>query len=157
MRKPIMAKFNKEQIHEIIPHRYEMSLLDEIENMEEGKIRARITLSKDDWFFRGHFPNEAVMPGVLQVEALAQAGAVYLLSIEEYKGRTAYFAGLDRIKFKRKVVPGEVLDLIVEITKLRDMGARGAMGSGVGVASVNGEIATQCELSFFIGPAEVKK
>ncbi len=149
-------ELNKEQIHEIIPHRFEMSLLDEVVSMdrENGEVHARITLTKDNWFFKGHFPSEPVMPGVLQVEALAQSGAVYLLSIPEYKGRTAYFAGLDKIKFRRKVIPGDVLDLKVKITKLRDMGSRGVMGTGSGIASVNDEVATQCELTFFVGAKE---
>ena len=91
------------------------------------------------------------MPGVLQVEALAQTGCIALLGQEKYKGKTGYFTGINNVKFKRKVLPGEALTLHVEMTKIRDMGTRGAFGTGQATAKVGDEIATTCEISFFIG------
>lgn len=142
---------NKEQIHEIIPHRYEMSLLDDVVELSDDTIVARMHLKDDTWFFRGHFPSEPVMPGVLQVEALAQAGCIVLLGKEQYKGKKGYFTGINNVKFKRKVLPNETLTLKVEMVKIKDMGTRGAFGVGNATASVGEEVATTCEISFFIG------
>ncbi|MGO3792536.1 MAG: 3-hydroxyacyl-ACP dehydratase FabZ, partial [Enterococcus gilvus] len=96
-----------EEIKEIIPHRYPMLLIDRVEELEAGKsIKAKKNVSVNEPFFQGHFPHEPVMPGVLIVEAMAQAGAVALLSMDEFKGKTAYFGGIDKAKFRKKVVPG---------------------------------------------------
>lgn len=97
-------------------------------------------------FFVGHFPKEPVMPGVLIVEALAQTGAVAILTVEQYKGRIVYFAGINNLKFKRKVIPGDTLKLEVEIIK-----QKGPIGVGSAKATVNGEIAATGELTFAIG------
>ena len=135
------------EIMEIIPHRQPFMLIDAIEDMEVGKtVRARKCVSYNEPFFNGHFPGEPVMPGALIVEAMAQAGAVAVLSMPEMKGRTAYFAGIDKARFKRKVVPGDVLILEMEITRLK-----GPIGIGEGKATVNGELACSAEIMFAIG------
>ncbi|MCL1991138.1 MAG: 3-hydroxyacyl-ACP dehydratase FabZ [Defluviitaleaceae bacterium] len=138
---------NSNQIQEIIPHRYPMLLVDQIEALEAGQRVVGIkAVTANEPFFQGHFPQEHVMPGVLIIEALAQTGAVALLSQEAFKGKIAYFAGINKARFKRKVIPGDVLTLEVEITKLR-----GPIGIGSAKASVNGELACEAELMFAIG------
>lgn len=138
---------NVKEIEKIIPHRHPFLLVDYIEEYVPGDSAIgykAVTFS--EYFFRGHFPEEPVMPGVLIVEALAQVGAVAALSEEENKGKLAYFAGIDKCKFKRKVVPGDKLKLEVEI--IRKMGP---VGIGKAVASVDGEVAAQAELKFVLG------
>ncbi len=134
------------EIKATIPHRYPFLLIDRIEEMEAGK-RAVGTknVSGNEPFFAGHFPDYPVMPGVLIVEALAQVGAVALLSLEENKGKIALFAGIDGVRFKRQVVPGDVLRLEVEITKMR-----GPVGKGTATATVGGEVAVEGELMFAV-------
>ncbi len=137
------------QIQEIIPHRYPMLLVDRIIEIEEGRRAVGIkNVSNGDAFFTGHFPGFPVMPGVLIVEALAQVGAVALLRLPENRGKIAFFAGIDGVRFKRQVVPGDVLRLEVEIGKLR----RG-FGSGTATATVDCELAAKGELLFAIGDA----
>ncbi|MGL4485357.1 MAG: 3-hydroxyacyl-ACP dehydratase FabZ [Anaerovoracaceae bacterium] len=138
---------NKEQIKEIIPHREPFLLIDEVLEMEEGKrVVAKKYVSADEYYFEGHFPQEKVMPGVLIVEALAQAGAVAILSAEELRGKIAYFGGIEKAKFRQKVVPGDELRLELEITQLRSRA-----GKGVGKAYVGEKLACQCEIMFIIG------
>lgn len=140
-------KLNSNQIEEIIPHRYPMLLVDQIEELIEGQSAIGFkAVSAGEPFFGGHFPVEHVMPGVLIIEALAQTGAVALLSQDSFKGKTAYFAGINKARFKRKVIPGDLLRLEVEITKLR-----GPIGIGQAKATVNGELACEAELMFAIG------
>lgn len=142
-----MSLLNASQIMEIIPHRQPFMLLDTIEELEPGRrVLARKCVSYNEPFFAGHFPKEPVMPGVLIVEAMAQAGAVAMLSQPELKGRTAYFAGIQSAKFKQKVVPGDVLLLDVEIVKVK-----GPVGIGKGTATVNGKTAALAEIMFAIG------
>ena len=142
-----MSLLNTSQIMEIIPHRQPFLLLDTIEELEPGRrARARKCVTYNEPFFAGHFPNEPVMPGVLIVEAMAQAGAVAMLSQPEMKGKTAYFAGIQSAKFKKKVVPGDVLVLEVEIVKVK-----GPIGIGKGTASVDGKTAAAAEIMFAIG------
>ncbi len=130
-----------------IPHRSPFLLVDRIEEMEEGKrIVGKKCVTYNEPFFAGHFPQEPVMPGVLIVEAMAQAGAVAILSMDEFKGKTAYFGGIKNAKFKKKVVPGDVLRLEVSIEKLK----RNA-GIGVGTAYVGDKVAAQAEIIFMIG------
>lgn len=136
-----------EEIKEIIPHRYPMLLIDRVEELEPGKsIKAKKNVSVNEPFFQGHFPHEPVMPGVLIVEAMAQAGAVALLSMDEFKRKTAYFGGIDKAKFRKKVVPGDTLVLEVELTKVRS-----SAGCGKGIAYVDGKKVAEAELTFMIG------
>jgi 3-hydroxyacyl-[acyl-carrier-protein] dehydratase len=138
---------NSNQIQEIIPHRYPFLLIDQVIELDPGhSCKAIKSVSANEMQFMGHFPQEHVMPGVLMVEALAQTGAVTILSLEENKGKIAYFAGIDKCKFKRKVIPGDRLTLEVEIIK-----QRGPIGYGKAVASVDGEVAVVAELKFAVG------
>ncbi len=142
-----MSVLTTKEIMEIIPHRQPFLLIDTIEELEEGKKAVgKKCVSYNEPFFAGHFPQEPVMPGVLIVEAMAQVGAVAMLCKEEFKGKTAYFGGINSAKFKGKVVPGDVLRLEVEITK-----QKGPIGVGVGKAYVDGKLVTQAELTFAIG------
>ena len=116
-----MSVLTTKQIMEIIPHRQPFLLIDTVEELESGvRAVAKKCVSYNEPFFGGHFPNEPVMPGVLIIEALAQTGAVAILSVEENRGKTAYFAGINSAKFKRKVMPGDVLTLETEIIKQKD-------------------------------------
>ncbi|HAH96281.1 MAG TPA: 3-hydroxyacyl-[acyl-carrier-protein] dehydratase FabZ [Firmicutes bacterium] len=136
-------------IKKILPHRQPFLLVDRITELEPGKRAVgikNVTINED--FFRGHFPEEPVMPGVLLIEALAQVGAVALLSMEEFRGRIAYFGGINKARFKRKVVPGDRLTLITEIVQ-----RRGPMGIGKAEAFVGNEKAVEAELVFAIGSA----
>ncbi|MDE6312767.1 MAG: 3-hydroxyacyl-ACP dehydratase FabZ [Lachnospiraceae bacterium] len=142
-----MSVLSTKEIMEIIPHRQPFLLIDTIEELQEGvKAVGKKCVSYNEPFFAGHFPTEPVMPGVLIVEAMAQVGAVALLSKDEFKGKTAYFGGINSAKFKQKVVPGDVLMLELEITK-----QKGPIGVGVGKAYVDGKLVTQAELTFAIG------
>jgi len=135
------------EIMEIIPHRIPFLLIDKIEELEPGqKAIGYKNVTMNEYFFQGHFPGEPVMPGVLIVEALAQTGAVAILSMDEYKGKIAYFAGINDLRFKRKVIPGDTLKLEVEIIK-----RKGPVGIGKAVATVDGVIAVTGELTFAIG------
>ncbi len=106
--------YNSNQIQEIIPHRYPFLLIDRVEEMSENEIVAIKCVSANEMQFMGHFPQKHVMPGVLIVEALAQAGCVLLLSKEEYKNKIAYFAGMNKVRFRKQVIPGDVLKLHVK-------------------------------------------
>lgn len=142
-----MSVLNLEQIKEIIPHRDPFLLIDEITELEAGKrVVAKKYIKPDEDWFRGHFPSQPVQPGVLMVEMLAQAGAVCALSLPENKGKIAYFAGIDKARFRRVVKPGETLTLEVEIIKVK-----GPIGVGKAVASVDGQRAVTAEISFAIG------
>ncbi len=142
-----MSKLNTQEIMQIIPHRYPFLMVDVIEELEEGRRAVgRKAVSVGEPCFQGHFPGEPVMPGVLIVEALAQVGAVALLSLEEYRGKTAYFAGIQNARFKKKVVPGDVLRLETELIK-----RKGPVGIGVGKAYVGETLVAQAELTFAVG------
>ena len=141
-----MSLLTAKEIMEIIPHRHPFMLIDTIEEMEPGvRAVAKKCVSYNEPFFQGHFPGEPVLPGVLIVEALAQTGAVAILSLPENKGKTAYFAAINSAKFKKKVIPGDVLMLETEIIKVK-----GPMGIGKATATVDGKVAVQAELTFAI-------
>lgn len=135
------------QIMEIIPHRQPFLLIDRVTELVPGKlVKGYKNISYNEPFFAGHFPQEPVMPGVLMVEALAQVGAVAILSLEDMKGKTAYFGGINKCKFRRKVAPGDKLRLETKIIR-----RKGPVGIGSAVASVDGEVAVEAELTFMIG------
>ncbi len=140
--------YNKEQIKEIIPHREPFLLIDEVESMENGSITAVKHVSEDEYYFEGHFPQEKVMPGVLIVESLAQAGAAAILSEERFRGKIAYFGGIKNAKFRNKVVPGDDLILKVDLLKLR---SRAGTATGKAIIAKSGNIACECEILFVIG------
>lgn len=135
------------EIEKIIPHRHPFLLLDYIEDFVPGEYAVGykcVTFRED--FFKGHFPEQPVMPGVLTVEALAQVGAVAILSMEEYKGKTAFFGGINKCRFRRMVKPGDKLKLETTIIE-----RRGPVGVGKAVASVDGKVVVNAELTFVIG------
>ncbi len=142
----MVTMLNIEEIKKIIPHRYPFLLIDRILELEEGKRAVGIkNVSVNEEFFQGHFPEKPVMPGVLIVEALAQVGACAILSSIDNRGRIVLFAGIDRMRFKRQVVPGEQLQLEVKLTKVK-----GSIGKGKAKATVDGEIAAEGELMFAV-------
>lgn len=141
-----MSVYTTKEIMEIIPHRQPFLLIDTIEELEEG-VRAvgKKCVTYNEPFFAGHFPGNPVMPGVLIIEALAQVGAVAILCKPENRGKTAYFASINNAKFKKMVVPGDVLMLETEIVK-----QKGPMGVGMAKAYVDGKLAAQAELTFAV-------
>ena len=141
-----MSLLTVKEIMEIIPHRQPFLLLDTVEELIPGqRAVAKKCVTYNGPFFQGHFPGEPVMPGVLIIEALAQAGAVAILSKEENRGKTAYFAAIDSAKFKKKVIPGDILILETEIIK-----SKGPMGIGKATATVDGKLAVTAQLTFAI-------
>ncbi len=142
-----MSVLTTKEIMEIIPHRQPMLLIDTIEELDPG-VRAvgKKCVSYNEPYFGGHFPEEPVMPGVLIVEALAQVGAVAVLCCDEFKGKTAYFGAINSARFKRKVVPGDVLILETELIK-----RKGPVGIARATATVDGKVAVTAELTFAIG------
>ena len=142
-----MKHLDVKQIEEIIPHRHPFMLIDTIEELEPGeRALGRKCVSFNEPYFAGHFPGNPVMPGVLIIEALAQVGAVAILGQPEWKGKTAYFVGIDKCRFKQKVHPGDVLMLETKIIKVK-----GPIGVGEAVATVDGKVAAKAELTFAIG------
>lgn len=143
-------QLNSDEIKKILPHRYPFLLVDKIIDYEPGKFAdGRKCVSVNEMQFCGHFPEKAVMPGVLLIEALAQTGAVALLSEEENKGKLVLFGGIKSARFRRQVVPGDVVDLHCEI-----IARKGPVGVGKAVAKVDGEVAVNCELTFAISSAD---
>lgn len=135
---------NKEQIKEIIPQRDPFLMIDEVEEIVMGESAiAYKNVREDEWYFKGHFPGNPIMPGVLIAESLAQTGAVAILSMEENKGKNALFGGIDKMKFKKMVVPGDRLKLEVKIIK-----RKGPIGVGEAIATVDGKVAAKGELTF---------
>ena len=138
---------NSNQIQEIIPHRYPFLLIDRIDELEPGKRALGVKcVSANEMQFMGHFPQQHVMPGVLIIEALAQVGAVAILSLEDNKGKIAYFSGIKSAKFRQKVITGDVLTLETELIKVK-----GSIGVGKAVAKLGDKVAVEAELTFAIG------
>ncbi len=135
------------EIKRILPHRYPFLLIDKVVDYVPGESASAIkNVTINEPFFQGHFPEEPVMPGVLLIEAMAQTGAVAILSHPDYAGKTAYFGGINNARFRSKVVPGDTLELSVEIIK-----RKGPVGIGKGTAKVGGRIVAQAELTFAVG------
>jgi 3-hydroxyacyl-[acyl-carrier-protein] dehydratase len=141
------APFGRDVIESLIPHRPPFLLVDEILELEPGKrVVGRREIRADDWWFPGHFPERPVMPGVLTVEAIAQAGAVAVLADEANRGKMPFFAGIDDCRFKRIVEPGDVLTLECEFVRVR-----GPIAKGEGRALVGDELAVSATLTVFVG------
>lgn len=142
----MLKSLNINQIKEVLPHRHPFLLIDKIIDFEEDKSIIGIkNVSVNEEFFNGHFPDHPVMPGVLIIEALAQTGAVLVLMRPENKGKIAFFAGIDNVRFKRQVVPGDQLKLEIEVIKLKS-----SVGKCNARATVDGEVVCQGELMFMI-------
>ena len=141
-----MNKLNKKEIEQIIPHRDPFLFLDEITDYIPGEYAKGLKyISKDEYYFMGHFPGNPIMPGVIIVETLAQVGAVMMLTLEKFKGKMVLFAGIDKVRFKKVVKPGDVLNLEVRVSNVRLN-----VGKGIGKATVNGELVCSAELLFSI-------
>ena len=136
---------SKEEIKKIIPQREPFLMIDEVESFEPGQSATAYKNDKEEWYFKGHFPDNPIMPGVLIAESLAQTGAVAILSMEENKGKNALFGGIDKMKFKKMVAPGDRLKLEVKIIK-----RKGPIGIGEGIATVDGKVAAKGEFTFAI-------
>ena len=135
------------EIRDILPHRYPFLMIDRVEEVVEGKSAKgykNVTINEN--FFNGHFPEYPVMPGVLILEALAQMGAICILSMEDFKGKIGFLVGADKVRWKKQVMPGDKLDLEIEIVKLR-----GSIGVGKGKATVDGSLVCEGEIIFAIG------
>jgi 3-hydroxyacyl-[acyl-carrier-protein] dehydratase len=142
----VKAPLDRSKIEEVIPHREPFLLLDEVTELEPGvRVVARKLVREDEWYLEGHFPGRPIMPGVLMVEAMAQAGAVAVLAVPQNRGKLALFAGIDDVRFKRLVQPGDELELVCEIERLR-----GPVGRGKAQASVAGELAVRGTLTFAV-------
>jgi 3-hydroxyacyl-[acyl-carrier-protein] dehydratase len=142
-----MSVYTTKELLEILPHRQPMLLIDTLEELEPGKRAVgKKCVSYNEPYFAGHFPGEPVMPGVLIVEALAQVGAAVMLSCPEFKGKLVYFGGIEHCRFRKKVVPGDVLMLEVEMIR-----QKGPLGVGKATATVDGKTAVTAELTFAIG------
>ena len=141
-----VAPFGRDVIEQLIPHRPPFLLVDEILELEPGKrVVGRREIRADDWWFPGHFPQRPVMPGVLTIEAIAQAGAVAVLADPANHGKIPFFAGIDDCRFKRIVEPGDVLTLECEFVRVR-----GPIAKGQGRATVDGELAAEAMLTVFV-------
>jgi 3-hydroxyacyl-[acyl-carrier-protein] dehydratase len=141
--------WNSARILATLPHRYPFLLVDRVLEVDEGRRAVGVkNVSLNDWFFQGHFPGHPVMPGVLIVEALAQVAAIAVLSQKGNEGQIPYFAGIDACRFRRPVVPGDVLVLEAELTH-----ARTRVGKGHGRATVDGKLVAEADMLFALGPA----
>jgi 3-hydroxyacyl-[acyl-carrier-protein] dehydratase len=145
----VSVALGREQIEEILPHRDPFLFLDEVMVLEPGsRVVARKRVREDEWFLTGHFPGRPIMPGVIIVEAMAQTGAVAVLADEANRGKLALFAGINDVRFKRMVLPGDELELICEVERMR-----GPVGRGKATATVDGELAARGTLMFAVTDA----
>jgi 3-hydroxyacyl-[acyl-carrier-protein] dehydratase len=143
-------ELNAAQIQKILPHRYPFLMVDRILDYVPGEKAVGIKcVSNNEMQFLGHFPGYPVMPGVLLIEAMAQVGAVAMLTLPENKGKLAFFGGIKNARFKQQVQPGDVVEITTEITN-----TRGPLGSGKGVAKVNGKVAARAEITFALSDGE---
>lgn len=139
-------ELNSNQIQEILPHRYPFQLVDRVTDYEPGKwAKAIKCVSVNEMQFLGHFPQQHVMPGVLVLEALAQVGAIAILTEEENKGKIVFFGGIKNARFKKQIVPGDVIEMECELTE-----RKGPVGYGKAVAKVDGKVAVMAELTFAV-------
>ena len=144
----IATPLNVEAIKAILPHRYPFLLIDRVIELTPGKHAvARKAVTVNEPFFQGHFPVRAIMPGVLVIESLAQTGGVMMLSLPENKGKLAYIVGINDARFRKPIVPGDVIECETTLTR-----ARGDMGKVACVARVNGQVAAEAELTFAMVP-----
>jgi 3-hydroxyacyl-[acyl-carrier-protein] dehydratase len=142
----VTVALGREQIEEILPHRDPFLFLDEVTVLEPGsRVVARKLVREDEWFLTGHFPGRPIMPGVIIVEAMAQCGAVAVLADEANRGKLALFAGIDDVRFKRMVLPGDELELTCELDRMR-----GPVGRGKTTATVDGELVARATLMFAV-------
>lgn len=142
-----MAVLSAQEVMEIIPNRFPIFFIDRVDELVPGEhVVCTKNVTINEHIFQGHFPGEPVLPGVFIVEALAQAGSIPLLQLEQFKGKTAYLGGLDKVKFRQKVVPGDVLRLQVDIVKLKSYA-----GIGYGQAFVGDKKVCEVEMTFIIG------
>jgi len=145
----VSVALGREQIEEILPHRDPFLFLDEVTVLEPGsRVVARKRVREEEWFLGGHFPGRPIMPGVIIVEAMAQTGAVAVLADEANRGKLALFAGINDVRFKRMVLPGDELELICEVERMR-----GPVGRGKATATVDGELAARGTLMFAVTDA----
>jgi 3-hydroxyacyl-[acyl-carrier-protein] dehydratase len=145
----VSVALGREQIEEILPHRDPFLFLDEVTVLEPGsRVVARKRVREDEWFLTGHFPGRPIMPGVIIVEAMAQTGAVAVLADEANRDKLALFAGINDVRFKRMVLPGDELELICEVERMR-----GPVGRGKATATVDGELAARGTLMFAVTDA----
>ena len=148
-----MSEMTRKDIENIIPHRDPFLMLDEILEIEPGKrVRGVKHVSEEEYYFKGHFPGNPIMPGVLQVETIAQAGAAAVLILPENKGKLILFAGIDKARFKRMVKPGDELIIEVELESFRRN-----IGKGKGRATVDGELACAADIMFALGQADAEQ
>lgn len=142
-----MTTLDVQEIQNILPHRYPFLMVDRVTELEPGERAVAIkNVSINEEVFQGHFPGNPTFPGVMMLEALAQTGAIAILSMPEFVGKTAYLGGISKARFRQRVTPGDQLTLEVTLTRMR-----GAVGEGKGVVSVNGKKATTADLTFVIG------
>ena len=141
-----MNTLNKEEIKKIIPHRDPFLFVDEITDYVPGEYAKGLKyVTEDEYYFKGHFPGNPIMPGVIIVETLAQVGAVMMLTLEKFKGKLALFAGIEKVRFRKVVKPGDILKLEVMMSNMKIN-----IGKGIGKATVNGELVCSAELLFSI-------